>query len=118
MSPCAHIRIRGRNGCFTRRMRSRRWTWRRGYCISAGDNYLQPQPMSLRKTALGDFTGLAGGSGSGPSGTYMGNDFRAAYIPGLALNGAGQRWDCWNSTDIIPETFPATRARQGCRPSR
>ena len=40
--------------------------------ISGLDNYLQPQPMSLRKTALGDFTGLAGGSGSGPSGTVHG----------------------------------------------
>ena len=28
--------------------------------------------------------------GSGPSGTYMGNDFRAAYAPGVTLNGTGQ----------------------------
>ena len=28
--------------------------------------------------------------GSGPSGYYAGNDFRNAYVPGTALNGAGQ----------------------------
>jgi len=29
-------------------------------------------------------------NGSGPGGTYMGNDFRNAYIPGSALSGSGQ----------------------------
>jgi hypothetical protein len=29
-------------------------------------------------------------NGSGPSGTYMGNDFRAAYAPGVTLTGTGQ----------------------------
>ena len=29
-------------------------------------------------------------TGSGPSGNYMGNDFRNAYVPGTSLNGAGQ----------------------------
>src|ERR1019366_3983936 len=28
--------------------------------------------------------------GSGPSGTYMARDFRAAYVPGVTLTGAGQ----------------------------
>jgi uncharacterized repeat protein (TIGR03803 family) len=58
--------------------------------ISGLDNYIRPHPMSLRKSALAGLAGLATGSGSGPAGTYMGNDFRAAYVPGLALTGAGQ----------------------------
>ncbi len=29
--------------------------------------------------------------GSGPQGSYMGGDFRAAYVPGTTLNGAGQK---------------------------
>jgi len=29
-------------------------------------------------------------SGAGPNGSYMGNDFRAAYVPGVTLNGTGQ----------------------------
>ncbi|MGD1087066.1 MAG: S8 family serine peptidase, partial [Verrucomicrobiota bacterium] len=60
--------------------------------ISGLDNYVVPHPMSLRFKPIGDATGArpATGTGSGPSGTFMGNDFRAAYAPGLALMGAGQ----------------------------
>jgi subtilase family serine protease len=58
--------------------------------VSGLDNYLSPHPMVEKKsfeTVLGDF---AVGNGSGPSGEYWGNDFRAAYVPGTTLNGAGQ----------------------------
>jgi uncharacterized repeat protein (TIGR03803 family) len=58
--------------------------------ISGLDNYLLPHPMSLRRTPLANSTGAVPASGSGPGGTYMGYDFRAAYVPGLALTGAGQ----------------------------
>ena len=45
-------------------------------------------------------------TGSGPFGTYMGNDFRTAYIPGTALNGSGQsvalvQFDGYYASDII-----------------
>ena len=44
-------------------------------------------------------------SGSGPGGTYMGNDFRAAYVPGSSLNGSGQtvgllQFDGYTASDI------------------
>lgn len=44
-------------------------------------------------------------SGAGPSGTYMGNDFRAAYVPGSALTGSGQtvgllEFDGYSASDI------------------
>jgi hypothetical protein len=44
-------------------------------------------------------------AGSGPGGGYMGNDFRAAYVPGVSLNGAGQtvgllQFDGYYSSDI------------------
>jgi len=58
--------------------------------ISGLDDYVQPHPMSLTKTPLAGSTGIAYASGAGPSGEYMGNDFRAAYLPGVALTGAGQ----------------------------
>ena len=58
--------------------------------ISGLDNYLLPHPMSLRKMPLTKPAGAVSASGSGPGGTYMGYDFRAAYVPGLALTGAGQ----------------------------
>ncbi len=44
-------------------------------------------------------------TGSGPSGTYMGNDFRAAYAPGVTLTGTGQtigllEFDGYTASDI------------------
>ena len=44
-------------------------------------------------------------AGSGPYGSYMGNDFRAAYVPGTTLTGAGQKialfqWDGYLASDI------------------
>ncbi len=58
--------------------------------ISGLDNYLLPHPMSLRRKPLGGSAGAVPASGSGPGGAYMGQDFRAAYVPGLALTGVGQ----------------------------
>ncbi len=50
-------------------------------------------------------------TGSGPAGNYIGNDFRNAYVPGVALNGSGQsialvQFDGYNPSDIaIYETM-------------
>ncbi|HEV2454881.1 MAG TPA: protease pro-enzyme activation domain-containing protein [Verrucomicrobiae bacterium] len=56
--------------------------------IAGLDNYVLPRPMSLEPT-LPDATPRSG-SGPGATSTYMGNDFRAAYLPGTTLTGAGQ----------------------------
>jgi len=54
--------------------------------ISGLDNFSLPRPMSkLRPAAT-----VTPRAGSGPSGSYRGKDFRAAYVPGTALTGAGQ----------------------------
>jgi hypothetical protein len=58
--------------------------------ISGLDNFIVPRPMSLKATPLNKLTRTTPASGSGPSGSYMGNDFRAAYVPGVALDGSGQ----------------------------
>ena len=58
--------------------------------ISGLDNYAVPRPMNVHKTPVGNSTSTAPALGSGPSGTYMGNDFRAAYLPGVSLTGSGQ----------------------------
>jgi hypothetical protein len=55
------------------------------------DNYLLPHPMSLRMRPLSPgASGLGTPTVRGRSSTFMGNDFRAAYAPGLASTGAGQ----------------------------
>lgn len=55
--------------------------------ISGLDNYALPRRLlhkSPRSAAPHPF------AGSGPSGSYMGKDFRNAYVPGVNLDGSGQ----------------------------
>jgi hypothetical protein len=55
------------------------------------DNFSIPRPAIFKKNPLNNKpAGVSPALGSGPSGNYIGNDFRAAYVPGTALNGAGQ----------------------------
>jgi len=56
--------------------------------ISGLDNYHLPRPTIIRPAARPP--GPTPNVGSGPSGSYMGNDFRAAYVPGVSLTGSGQ----------------------------
>jgi hypothetical protein len=58
--------------------------------VSGLDNYDLPRP-GLGGAARGADGGASQPAiGSGPNGTYLGNDFRAAYAPGVSLDGAGQ----------------------------
>jgi hypothetical protein len=60
--------------------------------VSGLDNYSLPRPASLKKNPLKiRSAGVAPASGSGPANSYMGNDFRAAYAPGVTLDGGGQQ---------------------------
>lgn len=53
------------------------------------DNYALPRPKSVIKPLSANMAVTPhGGSGSG--GSYLGNDFRAAYVPGTTLTGSGQ----------------------------
>jgi len=65
--------------------------------ISGLNNYTRPHAHLLYKSitpgsnAVVKSSGKASpNAGSGPVGTYMGNDFRNAYIPGSTLMGSGQ----------------------------
>jgi len=58
--------------------------------ISGLDNFQVPQPMNLKKLGANEANGAAPQTGSGASGSYMGYDFRAAYLPGVTLTGTGQ----------------------------
>lgn len=57
--------------------------------ISGLDNYSMPRPR-LHAVPIVQNTTASPLLGSGPQGTYMGNDFRAAYVPGTSLRGSGQ----------------------------
>ena len=58
--------------------------------ISGLDNYILPRPAGLRVRPLDQAGGGSPCGGSGPSGSYLGKDFRAAYAPNVSLTGAGQ----------------------------
>jgi subtilase family serine protease len=55
--------------------------------IAGLDNFVIPRPMDLKTLPLTEATPLT--TGSGPAGLFIGGDFRAAYAPGVTLNGAG-----------------------------
>jgi subtilase family serine protease len=72
--------------------------------ISGLNDYWRPRPR-LKATPLSQAPNAAPRTGSGPSGSFMGNDFRGAYIPGSALTGSGQtvgllQFDGYTASDI------------------
>jgi uncharacterized repeat protein (TIGR01451 family) len=77
--------------------------------ISGLDNYRRPHPNYKFKPAAQPSSPTANATpnaGSGPSGNYIGNDFRNAYVPGTSLNGSGQtvglvQFDGYDSSDIV-----------------
>lgn len=56
--------------------------------ISGLDNYVLPQPMSLKTLPFNQEKPYV--TGSGPGGYFIGKDFRAAYAPGVTLTGSNQ----------------------------
>lgn len=59
--------------------------------ITGLDNYFIPHPLLQIKPLNNLNAGARPNLGSAPSGQYMGKDFRAAYVPGVALDGTGQK---------------------------
>src|ERR1035437_3769569 len=57
--------------------------------VSGLDNYSLPHPH-FRVRPAGATANAMPNSGSGPGSTYRSSDFRAAYVPGTTLTGAGQ----------------------------
>jgi subtilase family serine protease len=57
--------------------------------IAGLDNFSLPRPLSVARP-LDDTVVPTPEAGSGPSGSYVGQDFRSAYVNGLTLEGAGQ----------------------------
>ncbi|MGA2677804.1 MAG: protease pro-enzyme activation domain-containing protein [Sedimentisphaerales bacterium] len=73
--------------------------------ISGLDNYALPRPCHIA-TPLAKVQNAAPNTGSGPLDTYMGNDFRSAYVPDSLLTGSGQivgllQFDGYFPADIL-----------------
>ncbi|HEU6448244.1 MAG TPA: protease pro-enzyme activation domain-containing protein [Verrucomicrobiae bacterium] len=77
--------------------------------VSGLDNYSLPHPKIILREPLTDSTKIIPHAGSWSNGLYAGNDFRAAYLPGIPTNqlsGAGQvigllEFDGYYSNDIV-----------------
>jgi hypothetical protein len=72
--------------------------------VSGLSNYQRPHPLVRVRSAAGKVAGKTG-TGSGSGGAFIGNDFRAAYLPGTTLTGAGQlvglvQFDGFYASDI------------------
>jgi subtilase family serine protease len=81
--------------------------------ISGLDNYALPHP-NFRMKPADESSGATPqiGSGSGPFGSFLGSDFRNAYVPGTTLNGAGQtvgllQFDGFYASDITNYAYRA-----------
>ena len=60
--------------------------------VTGLDNYELPRPLyHLRSSNAAETAKIKPAFGSGPSGTLIGNDFRAAYVLGVTLTGTGQK---------------------------
>jgi len=69
------------------------------------DDYSLPRPNHQLRPAGAVANNATPQSGSAPGGSYAGNDFRAAYVPGTSLTGAGQsigllQFDGYYASDI------------------
>lgn len=72
--------------------------------ISGLNNYSLPRPHYAIQQLTNGQT-VSPNVGSGPGGTYMGKDFRTAYVPDSALTGSGQtvgllQFDGYTASDI------------------
>jgi subtilase family serine protease len=57
--------------------------------IAGLNNFEPPRPIGLDRLPVG-MKVRSNSTGSGPDGSFLGSDMRAAYAPGVTLNGAGQ----------------------------
>jgi subtilase family serine protease len=80
------------------------------------DNYATPKPMFTRLDAnsVPDGARSNATTGSGPSGSFLGSDMRAAYYGGTALTGAGQTLGLFEliGTDLTDLTTYYTNVSQ------
>jgi hypothetical protein len=82
--------------------------------ISGLDNYIIPRPaVQIKSSSLNSSPAISSAQGSGPGGSYKGTDFRAAYAPGVTLNGAGQTVGLLELEGYYPSDITAYEAAAG-----
>jgi hypothetical protein len=82
--------------------------------IGGLDNFVLPQPMSLKKIPLEKADPYV--TGSGPGGYFIGKDFRAAYAPGVSLTGSGEVVGLLEFDGFYPGDVQKNAAQAGVAP--
>jgi uncharacterized repeat protein (TIGR01451 family) len=80
--------------------------------INGLNNYVLPRPL-IRRSFDHQPSGSQSFAGSGPLGTYMGYDFRNAYVPGTSLTGTGEAVALFECNDYFPSDIAAYVAQAG-----
>jgi uncharacterized repeat protein (TIGR01451 family) len=73
--------------------------------ISGLDSFREPHPKYYKLKSVDQSSVAQPDAGSGLGGSYIGDNFRAAYVPGTSLNGSGQtvalvQFDGYSASDI------------------
>jgi uncharacterized repeat protein (TIGR01451 family) len=75
--------------------------------VAGLDNFVIPHPASLVRAPVGQPRTAGPFQGSGSRGTYIGADFRTAYLPGVALTGVGQTVGLFELDGYFPADISA-----------
>ncbi|MGA3181083.1 MAG: protease pro-enzyme activation domain-containing protein [Verrucomicrobiota bacterium] len=81
--------------------------------IAGLDNYMTPRPANLGAVPDGGPAGPAPNAGTGPGGSYQGNDFRAAYLPDVTNTGSGQALGLLELDGYYPNDIADYESRAG-----
>ena len=73
--------------------------------IGGLDNFREPHPQYHKLKSVDQSSVAQPNAGSGMGGSYIGDNFRTAYVPGTSLNGSGQtialvQFDGYSASDI------------------
>ena len=80
--------------------------------VSGLNNFARPHPRVVRGGATNPSAALPK-TGSAPDGTFMGNDFRAAYLPDVTLRGSGQIVGLFQFDGFYPSDIAAYETANG-----
>ncbi len=83
--------------------------------ITGLDTFVLPKPMNVKATAMTSTVPYV--SGSGPAGLFLGNDFRAAYAPGVTLTGTGQAIGLFEVDGFFASDLTANFKQAGLPPA-
>jgi uncharacterized repeat protein (TIGR03803 family) len=81
--------------------------------IGGLENFDLPRPMGFRARPFDSSGGTPYATGSGPRATFIGKDFRAAYAPGVSLDGTGESLGLFEMDGYYPNDITSYESQAG-----